>query len=90
MPYRRGSRWRLGCGTFAVHAKSVGGPTSASAGRRVWGDMARIVLQEGDITEASVDAIVNAANSDLRLGGGVARLHRFDEVADLGECELLA
>ena len=32
----------------------------------------RIVLCEGDITEHEVDAIVNAANSDLLLGAGVA------------------
>ena len=32
----------------------------------------RIVLREGDITEEAVDAIVNAANSRLRLGSGVA------------------
>ncbi|MFP8882166.1 MAG: macro domain-containing protein [Myxococcota bacterium] len=32
----------------------------------------RIVLCEGDITEQEVDAIVNAANSDLVLGAGVA------------------
>jgi O-acetyl-ADP-ribose deacetylase (regulator of RNase III) len=32
----------------------------------------RIVLLEGDITEQPVDAIVNAANSALRLGAGVA------------------
>ncbi len=34
--------------------------------------MRRIVLVEGDITEADVDAIVNAANSSLVLGTGVA------------------
>ena len=34
--------------------------------------MTRIVLQEGDITEQDVDAIVNAANSALVLGSGVA------------------
>lgn len=32
----------------------------------------RIVLLEGDITDQDVDAIVNAANSDLVLGSGVA------------------
>jgi O-acetyl-ADP-ribose deacetylase (regulator of RNase III) len=34
--------------------------------------MTRIVLLEGDITEQRVDAIVNAANSALALGSGVA------------------
>ena len=32
----------------------------------------RITLLEGDITEQEVDAIVNAANSHLVLGAGVA------------------
>jgi len=32
----------------------------------------RILLLEGDITEQAVDAIVNAANSQLVLGSGVA------------------
>ena len=33
---------------------------------------AKIVLRKGDLTEADVDAVVNAANNDLILGGGVA------------------
>lgn len=32
----------------------------------------RISLQQGDITDAAVDAIVNAANTELQLGAGVA------------------
>jgi O-acetyl-ADP-ribose deacetylase len=32
----------------------------------------KIVLLQGDLTEMDVDAIANAANNDLQLGGGVA------------------
>ena len=32
----------------------------------------KIILLQGDLTEMKVDAIVNAANNDLQLGGGVA------------------
>ena len=33
---------------------------------------AKVTLQQGDITDADVDAVVNAANTRLQLGAGVA------------------
>lgn len=32
----------------------------------------KVVLMQGDLTEMDAEAIVNAANNDLQLGGGVA------------------
>lgn len=43
-----------------------------SPSRREAERLGRITLCEGDITQQAVDAIVNAANSALQLGAGVA------------------
>jgi O-acetyl-ADP-ribose deacetylase (regulator of RNase III) len=32
----------------------------------------KVILQQGDITDADVDAVINAANTRLQLGAGVA------------------
>jgi O-acetyl-ADP-ribose deacetylase (regulator of RNase III) len=48
----------------------------------------RIRIEEGDLTDAAVDAIVNAANTDLVLGGGVAGAIRQKGGASVQEeCE---
>jgi len=48
----------------------------------------RIAVVQGDITKQTVDAIVNAANNDLELGGGVAgAIRRKGGPAIQGECD---
>jgi O-acetyl-ADP-ribose deacetylase len=48
----------------------------------------KVGLRQGDLTEAAVDAIVNAANNDLQLGGGVAgAIRRKGGPAIQAECD---
>jgi O-acetyl-ADP-ribose deacetylase (regulator of RNase III) len=50
----------------------------------------RIEIRQGDLTEMDVDAIVNAANNDLQLGGGVAGAIRRKGGAEIQrECDAI-
>ncbi len=50
----------------------------------------KIILMQGDLTEMDVDAIVNAANNDLQLGGGVAgAIRRKGGDAIQRECDVI-
>ncbi len=50
----------------------------------------KIVLEQGDLIQAEVEAIVNAANNDLQLGGGVAgAIRRQGGPAIQEECDRL-
>jgi O-acetyl-ADP-ribose deacetylase (regulator of RNase III) len=51
----------------------------------------RIVVTEGDITDMDVDAVVNAANTDLVLGSGVAgSIRRKGGPSIQAECDKLS
>ena len=50
----------------------------------------RIQIRQGDLTEMDADAIVNAANNDLQLGGGVAgAIRRKGGPAIQKECDAI-
>jgi O-acetyl-ADP-ribose deacetylase len=50
---------------------------------------ARVVIITGDLVEQEVDAIVNAANNELQLGGGVAgAIRRAGGPAIQDECDV--
>src|SRR5205814_6385526 len=65
-------------------------PTSEGPhGRAMASHQPRVVIMSGDLVEQVVDAIVNAANNELQLGGGVAgAIRRAAGPTVQDECDL--
>ena len=61
----------LDCNRKGSGSSGVQGALPAAAGPRRKA-MTEIHIEQGDLTACAVDAIVNAANNDLKLGGGLA------------------